>query len=91
MCVCLLAVLISSLAHFSSLLKNIGLEMQKRKKNSGELCRLMEKTFYRRQKWIKDELPSVDDILLKYSALKHAKVVNYILCFGNDYAINYCT
>ena len=65
-------VLISSMAFC---MKNIGLEMQKKKKNSGELCRLMEKTFYRRQKWIKDELPTVDEILLKYAALKHAKVV----------------
>ena len=53
--------------------------MQKRKKNSGELCRLMGKTFSRRQKWIKEDMPIVDNILTRYPALKHSKVVRAIM------------
>lgn len=66
--------------------KDIGIEMQKKKKSSGELCRLMAKTFSRRQQWIKDEMSTVNDILLKYPALKTAKVVSQsTICLHNYY------
>ena len=58
-------------------------EMMKKKKNSGELCRLMFKTFSRRQKWVKITAPSVQDILDEYPAIKHAKVVSWLTIFWN--------
>ena len=54
------------------------LEMMKKKKNSGELCRLMLKAFSRHQKWVKITAPSVQEILEEYQAIKHAKVVSWL-------------
>ena len=57
--------------------------MMKKKKNSGELFRLMFKTFSRRKKWVKITAPSVQEILDEYPAIKHAKVVSWLTIFWN--------
>ena len=50
--------------------------MKKRKKNSAELCNLMSKAFSRHQEWIKNDAPSVQEILEEYPALRNCKVVS---------------
>lgn len=54
-------------------------EMSKKKKNSKELCKLMEVTYSKRQQWIRDEMPPVQEIMEVYLALKNSKVVSVCL------------
>ena len=49
--------------------------MDKKKKNSKQLCEMMEKTFKKRQQWVQQDEPPVQEILSIYPALKHSKVV----------------
>ena len=51
-------------------------EMVKRKKNSKDLCEMRANTYSKRQKWNQQDEPPVQEILSKYPALKHSKVVN---------------
>ena len=56
--------------------QNLRVEMKKRKKNSAELYSLMSKTFSSHQEWIKNDAPSVQEILEEYPALRNSKVVS---------------
>ena len=60
-------------------LKAMASEMMKKKKNCGDWCQLMTRTFTKRQSWVKTEEPTVHDILLKFPALRHPKVVRFCL------------
>lgn len=56
-------------------------EMKRKKKNSKELCKMMQSTYSRRKLWITQEQPPVQEILDLYPALKHPKVVSWVTLY----------